>query len=159
MKESKTLTVKLNDDPPEGVDVLLEYLYTLGPPDFKTPDGKSLTRAEHAFVLGDKYGLPELSMCGRKKLEECIQDDFKYWDQKSEIQKKSMMSLINKIWSCKQVEADVLRSFILQRLSSMSVSMIDDELFTAMLWENKDFGKAFFRHLFVVKSAMNGRPY
>lgn len=33
---------------------MLEYLYTLGPPDFKKSDDKTAMRAEHAFVLGDK---------------------------------------------------------------------------------------------------------
>lgn len=141
--------VKLDGDPIEGVEVLLEYLYTLGPPDFNKVAGESYIRAEYAYTLGDKYGLRQLQTFGREKLYEAIKDDVKGWEKKNKTEKQQMIELIEKIWSWKQKDFISMRELCVQRLSMMSVSMLEDEGFIDLVYGNRKLGTAWMKHLLV----------
>lgn len=70
----------LKDDPPEGVDVMLEYLYTLAEPTFDKPVNLSYERAEGAFIMGYKYNLHALKAFGRAKMSTSISSLISTWD-------------------------------------------------------------------------------
>lgn len=69
-QESAFKKVHLQDDDEFHVEVLLLYLYTLQFHD--VDDSRSFTRDEGSFILGDKYGLPELCEHGEAELLSCI---------------------------------------------------------------------------------------
>lgn len=142
-QESQTHVVTLNDDPPEGVDVLLEYLYTLAKPNFGKRAGQRHIRAEHAFTLGDKYGLPQLRSFGSQMLVQCVNSEFSTWHGKPDRIKQRMLGQIERIWSWQLEGSDFIRDICLWNLSRMPQSepdsMMRDERFVALVSEQRQF--------------------
>lgn len=144
--------VTLDDDPAEGVDVLLEYLYTFEEPDFDKNAGQILTRAEHAFTLGDKYSLPQLRLFGLQQLSICIHAEFSNWAGKSDAIKERMLTQICRIWSWEQQGSGVIRELCLDCISNMAQSelqsMTMDGRFAALVFDHGQFSLDLIQHLF-----------
>lgn len=154
-QEAKTQIVNLDEDDPEGVDVLLEYLYTLTEPTVNKAADKKHVRAEQAFIMGDKYGLGQLKTFGREKLYEGIQDDFRYWDKKTAAQKMEMVARLEKIWSWQQLGSAAIRDLCLKKLGTMSDSMLEDDRFMDLVWRQRVFGTAFMKYIFSLERKAN----
>ena len=61
--EALSQEINLNDDPADGIAMVLEHLYTLEIPFLPT-----MYHAKWAFTLGDKYSLPKLRGAGAVRL-------------------------------------------------------------------------------------------
>ena len=128
---------------------MLEHLYTLDRPTILTgPLAASFTNrniAEQAYLIGDKYDLPDLRSAGYSSLENMVRNVFQSWDVKNETTRKRTIAWIQTVWSWKHTELKKMRELCADRLAGMSESILDFEPFQKLMWENKEFGMEFIK--------------
>ncbi|KAK5077707.1 hypothetical protein LTR70_001983 [Exophiala xenobiotica] len=148
-KESKTATITLDNDVPDGVDMLLVYLYTLELPNLanKQVYPQSGSAARDAYFLGDKYNLPCLRDHGRTTLIHQIRTRLNTWYEKEDAMKERWIRFIGKVWKWTIEDSDQVREAILDALMSTSQAIIEDGRFQALMKENEEFLMAFLRAL------------
>lgn len=144
--------MNLDMDPVEGVDVLLEYLYTHEKPNFNKKPGKVHLRAEYAFVLGDKYGLPELRDFGQQKLIQHINTCFNSWKPRTDAEKEQMYIQIEHIWSWQQEGSEEIRSTCLRHLCT-DTSVLEDKEFMDLISHQRQFSTDLIKQLLAELSA------
>ncbi|KAK5942850.1 hypothetical protein PMZ80_005416 [Knufia obscura] len=114
-KESDTLAVNLDEDPQDGVDMMLEYLYTL-----QKPIHPTRAKAETVYTIADKYDLQQLRLQALDVLMNHTGMICFSWERKSEEEKADTIDWIRKVRSWEQQNFAQLREICLRRLSGMS---------------------------------------
>lgn len=143
--------MRLIDDPGEGVDAMLEYLYTFESPNFEGSPCGSHVKAEGAFIMGDKYDLGPLKELGRKKLLDNIQTSVRGWqsnpDQIDEEVQRLIINAIARLWTLQQDGSDSLREECLEYLCTIPGVIRDSHQFQTLVNTNSAFRNQFVRHI------------
>lgn len=149
IQEAETQTIKLDDDRPDGVNVMLLYLYTLEVPDLSNKDVSphEFTGEEQCFVLGDKYNLPILKEHGQSQLLQNVRDNLALWSTCSDQIKLNWINWLSRMWRWEQGGSEKIRGGAIEALMKISVSIIEHEAFQKLLKDNEDFNMAFLRAL------------
>ena len=134
--------VQLKDDKPEGVDMLLLYLYTMQIPSFT--EAKS---AEDAFLIGDKYNVPALRAGGRKQLEELLTTELLEFASVSKPRHLSCIAWIEKVYTWEVEGAKEIKEAILVAVVKVSESIIEQEKLQDLIERNGEFRLTFLRAL------------
>lgn len=134
-QEASTLILKLDDDNPEGIDMMLRYLYLLKVSDFsdKAMFSSNYKAAEQALTLGDKYDLPELCSAGTKALIRCVKYNLPRWESRLEGSKARWICCFRKVWTWTQRDADSIREHIVEQIVLGADTVIEDEQFQALM--------------------------
>jgi len=109
--------IETNDDPPEGIDMYLLYLYTLQPPRLLT----NITTL-YALILGDKYNAPALGDVGKSYAIGKVADNL-LSTTRNGIHIETWIHNIECYWSLKMPMADDIKAALLE-----SIAMIADYL-------------------------------
>lgn len=135
-QEAQNGIIMLDDDPPDGVQVLLEYLYTLEEPLIST-----LGEAEHAYLLGDKYGLPILRDAGKKSLIGMWGLTAAVFEWLPDYIKMDYLESIQELWSWTLDDVKEIQDVALAGLcsSARSGALLHHQGFRNLLWQNKGF--------------------
>jgi len=145
-QESETNTIKLDDDAPRSVEMLLLYLYTLAVPDFKDKQfGGQWTAAEAAYKTGDRYGVPGLRDAGHSFMLSLINKDLATWHKSTDANQSSWIIRITRVWQWDNESAQDLRVAMIKSLVICSIAIIEDESFRQLLKDKEDFALAFLR--------------
>ncbi|KAK5094189.1 hypothetical protein LTR70_004239 [Exophiala xenobiotica] len=133
-KESKTSIVTLDDDDPEGVQLLLEYLYTL---DLTYSCAKY---GEIAYLLGDKYGLLPLRTAGKNQLIRWFGKGTRVLDSLKDEKKAAYLYDLGRLWSWEMEDVTEIKDAVLAGLciSVRSGPLLQHRGFQKFLRRNKD---------------------
>lgn len=132
--------MNLDEDPQDGVDMMLEYLYTL-----QKPIHPTRAKAETVYTIADKYDLQQLRLQALDVLMSHTGMICSSWERKSEEEKADTIDWIRKVRSWEQQDSAQLREICLRRLSGMSASMLDHEPFKKLLLEDDGFCMDFIK--------------
>ena len=143
-QEAESRTINLDDDTADGVNLLLEFLYTLQIPTWGSGTVAFAT-AERAFFLGDKYGVPSLRDAGLSKLKEYVTNVTEAWVKYGAGVNVSWVNRFDGVWSWDQEGSGALRETIISALLPISKTVIELVEFQDLVWKNRDFGLAFMR--------------
>lgn len=133
--------------------MLLEYLYTLEPPKFPDVDNQARSKAEHAFVLGDKYGLTGLRDLGRDRIKIAVQGDVMNWHSKPDVEKQQIFDAIERYWNWQQEGSTQIRECCLIALSNLDNILLEDAAFKTLVHKNGNFALDLINYIFRMKNA------
>lgn len=138
--------MKLNDETPEEIDMLLLHLYTLEDPDFE--DKKQFKHrypaAESALKLGDKYNLPDLGTAGQQYMLQ----SFKYfsnWQVMVEDDRQKWIRRLERLWTRNHTGTDPIWETAISKLVALAKDVIEYEPFQKLCEEHIDFAFEFMR--------------
>lgn len=138
--------MKLTDETPEEVDMLLLHLYTLEDPDFE--DKKHFKHryraAESALKLGDKYNLPDLGTAGQQYMLQ----SFKYftnWHGMVEDDKQKWIERLERLWTRSYTGTDIIWKTAISKLVGLAEDVIEYGPFQKLCEEHPDFALEFMR--------------
>lgn len=132
----------MNDDPSEGIAIMIEYLYTL-----ELPPLVGLTQAKDVYFLGDKYELPKLRDHAASCYSDCLAIICKPHVYSENASKEWMLSIVEDLWMWTIPGTDKLKQVVLDCLCQSASKVIEDEVFQDFFSRNKDFEMAFMRAL------------
>lgn len=138
--------MKLNDETPEEVDMLLLHLYTLEDPDFE--DKKQFEHryrsAESALKLGDKYNLPDLGTAGQQYMLRSFKS-FTNWQGVAEDDRQKWIRRLERLWKRKYIGTDPIWETAISRLVALAKDIIEYEPFQKLCEDHIDFAFEFMR--------------
>lgn len=145
-QESKTRLVKLNDETPEEVDMLLLHLYLLEDPDFEDKQHfkHRYRAAESALKLGDKYNLPHLGKAGQGYMSR----SFRFlcnWGGMAEDDKQKWIRRLERLWTRNYSGADIIWEVAVKQLVALAKDIIEYEPFQELCADNTDIALDFMR--------------
>lgn len=152
--------MKLNDETPEEVDMLLLHLYTLEDPDFE--DKKQFKHryraAESALKLGDKYNLPDLGTAGQQYMLQSFRY-FTNWQVMVEDDRQKWIRRLERLWTRNYTGTDAIWEVVVQRLVAFAKDIIEYEPFQKLCEEHSDFALEFMRAQAKKADEQRTRPY
>lgn len=141
-QEADSKTIDLKDDHPDGVALMLEYLYILELPSLST-----VTISKQVFEVGDKYRLTERGEHARQRLIDLLLCTCSVWPKHSKEENKQLLKLIGGICRSTYRDACYFRSAILSGVLAVSSHVIEDEQMQGFMRRNYDFCLQFVRAL------------
>lgn len=134
--------MELKDDNPDGVDILLLYLYTLQVPTFA-----DLVSAENALLIGDKYNVPALRDAGRVQFTKLATTAVSRFASIPKPRQVTCIAWIEKVYRWEIECAKAINIAIMAAVVKVSMSIIEHEKFRDFINRDEGFRWAFLRAL------------
>lgn len=154
-QESFTGLINLDDDRPDGVDILLLYLYTLEAPDFEKPAGThAVQRVLSAVIIRDKYQALVLKSAGQNYVLKRMRDCTLGWCNIQTSLRNQWIIFAWRIWSKEFPPADEMKAKLLEIMVGIAKYLIEEPAFQKLLRRDIDFSLEFVRAVVQKSSRM-----
>lgn len=132
--------IDLENDDPQGIEQMLEYLYTL-----QVPQLAHVSHARSAYIIADRYGLQALKDSCCEVLCAKLQQDCLIFDWTPSDDKAELLSIVSEIWSWKFSDTLKFHEAILRGFTASASTTLADKHFQDFMWEHRDFGIVFMQ--------------
>jgi len=139
-QEAVTKTIGLNDDNPDGIARMNEYLYTL-----QVPALSEYAAAKLTYIVGDKYNLPALKDAGCAFMYKWLQAKFRDFYSKPKDEKTTLLGTIGELSKWTYPDTAKFKEAVIRGLVSSAGSNLGDTHFVDFMWRNREFGLVFMR--------------
>lgn len=133
--------ITLDSDSPQGIDQMLEYLYT-----FEAPYFVDATEAKSAYIIADKYDLQDLKSASYRVMLEKLKEGCETFYPWTFEKNTKLLLLIEEIWTWAYSDTRDFKETILRGFLASAPRTIEKKQFQDFMWAHIEFGVLFMRN-------------